>query len=151
MQDNRIADSVPTAIPKASATLAHSNPEIIGHVDLPSAQTAKWKPEKGAPAIRKRDRKRASCNECKRRKIKCDLARPSCTRCTTSEQLCVYKAGRGKAGYVANTDRMIPSSLPLNSVACPNCSLAMTLVPAVIPPFEEIGDLELFNTYCNDV
>ena len=147
----------------ASKKTAYVNPEMISYSDVPSARTEKWKPAKGASSIRKWGRKRASaCEECKRRKIKCDLARPSCTRCATSEQSCVYKVGRGRAGYVANTDGMV-SSLPLNSVVCPNCSVAMTLVPAVtlvpaitltpttLPSSEELGDSELFLTYCNEL
>jgi hypothetical protein len=160
---DRINDPVPMAVASgASTTTAYVNPKMIGYLDVPIARTAKWKPEKGALSIRKRSRNRApACDECKRRKIKCDLARPSCTKCATSELLCVWK-GRGKAGYVANTDGMV-SSLPPNSVVCPNCSVAMTLVPAValvpaitltpappvIAPVEELRDSELFLAYCN--
>ncbi|ETI20750.1 hypothetical protein G647_07092 [Cladophialophora carrionii CBS 160.54] len=40
-----------------------------------------------------RPRASHACRECRRKKLRCDLARPSCTRCASSGSPCVYGAG----------------------------------------------------------
>ena len=40
--------------------------------------------------IRKRRRKVWSCAECRRRKLQCDRAQPTCSRCVASGSLCSY-------------------------------------------------------------
>lgn len=46
--------------------------------------------------IVKRKYSRAGCAECKRRKIKCDEARPSCSLCTKVQKPCVYPVAKLK-------------------------------------------------------
>lgn len=43
------------------------------------------------PKIKKRKYLRKGCNECKRRKIKCDEASPACNNCTRLNKTCVYE------------------------------------------------------------
>lgn len=43
------------------------------------------------PKIKKRKYSRKGCNECKRRKIKCDETAPACNNCTRLNKTCVYE------------------------------------------------------------
>lgn len=42
------------------------------------------------PSIKKRSYSRAGCDECKRRKMKCDETKPHCFNCTRLNKLCIY-------------------------------------------------------------
>lgn len=44
------------------------------------------------PKIKKRKYSRKGCNECKRRKIKCDEAAPACNNCTRLNKTCIYES-----------------------------------------------------------
>lgn len=45
------------------------------------------------PKIKKRKYLRKGCQECKRRKIKCDEIKPACLRCSRLDKPCVYPPG----------------------------------------------------------
>lgn len=44
----------------------------------------------GKPKIKKSKYSRGGCSECKRRKIKCDEAKPSCYKCSKLNKICSY-------------------------------------------------------------
>lgn len=44
----------------------------------------------GKPKIKKSKYSRGGCQECKRRKIKCDESKPSCNKCTRLNKICNY-------------------------------------------------------------
>lgn len=57
------------------------------------------------PKIKKRKYSRKGCKECKRRKIKCDEASPSCHNCSRLHKVCVYEtAARFKVGDGTSND-----------------------------------------------
>lgn len=50
--------------------------------------------ENGKPKIKKRKYSRNGCNECKRRRQKCDEGKPACHQCTRLNKICIYDLGR---------------------------------------------------------
>jgi hypothetical protein len=50
------------------------------------------------PAPAKRPRLSLACNECRRRKVKCDAAYPKCRNCTVRNSVCITTDPR-RAGY----------------------------------------------------
>ena len=64
-----------------------------------------------------------SCWPCRKRRVLCDLTRPSCNRCLSRQQLCEYAQNRirwvdgvASRGKLAGRSLPIPSSPPLSSL-----------------------------------
>ncbi|KAJ1891676.1 hypothetical protein LPJ81_005699, partial [Coemansia sp. IMI 209127] len=99
-----------TAIPLTAAAMAHHNRAAIPGAPLSSAATA--------PSTAPLPRIEQACKMCRRRKVRCDGQRPSCTFCANKKFECVYepvvpggrKRGRrsktSDAGSVASSNAM---------------------------------------------
>ncbi|KAI1076542.1 hypothetical protein F5B20DRAFT_320009 [Whalleya microplaca] len=55
-------------------------------------------------AKRPHKKSRAGCMQCKRRKVKCDEARPACKACTLRKETCVYPNASASASSNANAN-----------------------------------------------
>ncbi|KAI1495305.1 hypothetical protein F5X96DRAFT_3884 [Biscogniauxia mediterranea] len=67
---------------------------------------------------------RAGCRQCKRRKVKCDEAKPSCKACTLRKETCVYPDAPKPASAPAPTQAQVQaSSNPSVAVASPESSV----------------------------
>ncbi|KAF2832164.1 hypothetical protein CC86DRAFT_366046 [Ophiobolus disseminans] len=73
---------------------------------------------------RRHDKSKLGCFECKRRKVKCDENKPSCTRCTLGLTKCVYPFAAHPPGRERKYEFRIlsssPSSLPISSSTSPH-------------------------------
>ncbi|PWY74324.1 hypothetical protein BO70DRAFT_388967 [Aspergillus heteromorphus CBS 117.55] len=91
MSRTRLAQSISTSHqaiihhPSASFTTStlcnspHTAPSLMGRSDLTAL-----------PPNRPSQRRRDGCSECRRKKVKCDLRKPVCSRCTRYPRGCVY-------------------------------------------------------------
>lgn len=68
----------------------------------------------------KKRRKALSCNECRRRKLKCDRTYPTCTRCQKSgdAELCVYETNPKDVADSSDQNQAANIERP-NSTNCP--------------------------------
>ncbi|KAI0202550.1 hypothetical protein F4808DRAFT_65909 [Astrocystis sublimbata] len=55
---------------------------------------------------------RAGCKQCKKRKVKCDEARPACKACTLRKEQCVYPSASVSTRQPAGTDAVPNSTAP---------------------------------------
>lgn len=77
-----IAASPGSTTPPSSLSRQSSNMSLTGSTSPEPEHTRqkRWAPKS-----------RSGCLTCKKRRIKCDEARPSCTRCTVSHRICEYQ------------------------------------------------------------
>ncbi|KAK6455773.1 uncharacterized protein RJT20DRAFT_145858 [Scheffersomyces xylosifermentans] len=87
------------------------------------------------PKLKKRKYSRGGCNECKRRKMKCDESKPECYNCARLKKVCVYeqkqkfrfenmKPTRHDVEQEAKSSSPIQNSLEQNSPQTPSVSSA---------------------------
>lgn len=86
---------------------------------------------------RKRRRPALACDECRRRKVKCDRALP-CGPCIKSEILCIYTHPNHERNRTTIRNHMQTSSP--RSLASPRLSIDSTPVPDFGIPFSDYGD-----------
>ncbi|KAJ9138468.1 Nitrogen assimilation transcription factor nira [Pleurostoma richardsiae] len=63
-------------------------------------------PQPSIPLKRKRDRALAACENCRKRKIKCDSSRPSCVPCRSARLDCVYPVPEGMTQRAAQRQQL---------------------------------------------
>ncbi|KAL2825346.1 hypothetical protein BDW59DRAFT_172424 [Aspergillus cavernicola] len=107
---------------------------------------------------RRRHRKsRNGCLECKRRRIKCDEIKPSCSRCILTLQDCIYApASQAQCSGNCNDDSSNELRLPSPASPSPRSGLSPSPgfffdVPTLLPPppVEELAlsDADLYHHY----
>ncbi|KAH4001195.1 hypothetical protein HBI56_012660 [Parastagonospora nodorum] len=78
-------------------------------------------------ALRRPHKKsRLGCEECKRRHVKCDEARPNCTNCLTVSRTCIYQSSS------SSTTRSSSAPIPRSSSSTAADSTVTT--PVTVPP-----------------
>ncbi|KFA47748.1 hypothetical protein S40293_07129 [Stachybotrys chartarum IBT 40293] len=66
----------------------------------------------GAKTRRTHRKSRNGCSECKRRHIRCDEGRPSCTNCTIAERVCSFPLSSSAHPAVVSASSSSPQSIP---------------------------------------
>ncbi|KAI1476606.1 hypothetical protein F4774DRAFT_233904 [Daldinia eschscholtzii] len=87
-----------------------STPEIDSSNSKPSGDT----PDSNKPYHTKRPHKksRAGCQQCKRRKVKCDETRPACKACRLRKEKCIYPT---TSASKAQSTTLVTRSTPISN------------------------------------
>ncbi|KAL4785297.1 putative fungal-specific transcription factor [Aspergillus varians] len=75
-------------ITSVSTTSQRHQPDSLQALQT-SGTTASSRPASKTPSSRRRDKPQLSCNQCRRRKSRCDRQRP-CSCCSARDQICTY-------------------------------------------------------------
>lgn len=97
-------------IVESFADLFQISPLELRHLN--SVQNRNMSPKTPAP-------RKKSCNHCGKAKVRCDLARPVCTRCRTRDLYCEYADGRSPDQFseLTSPDPAINTSLVLPAIS----------------------------------
>ncbi|KAI1652237.1 uncharacterized protein F4817DRAFT_311118 [Daldinia loculata] len=100
----------------SSLTHLASPPETDSSNSKPSGDS----PDSDRPYHSKRPHKksRAGCQQCKKRKVKCDETRPTCKACRLRKEKCIYPATSASASAALSTT-LVSRATPISNVSSP--------------------------------